>query len=343
MSTALTTLPEKSDIPALFSKDGAIMAIVAKIEKETLAVVPDLKTAKGRKAQLSLAAKVSRSKTLIDDVGKDLNEDRNRLNKEVNAVRIEVKDALDELRDKLKKPVLDWENDEADRVRKHQVQLAVFDDDTLTAMSTSDEIQSQLAQIEATKIDDTWEEFEDEAVEAKEHALKKYKADFDVAKSREDNEAELEKLRAESSKRDEEDRQRKAKEQADQEERDRKAKQEEIESRQAKESLEREAKAKLGAEEKAARDKKDAEERHQRELQEAKDREEQAAQRERDRLADDRRAEESKAAQRRQNAEIRSKAVDTIMAAMNNVEPRTVKGMVEAMIDGKIPMVVVNL
>ncbi|TNE62205.1 MAG: hypothetical protein EP341_00390, partial [Sphingomonadales bacterium] len=83
-TTELTVIPEKDQIPALFSTEDGIENLIAMIEKEALAVAQDYSTDKGRKAARSLAAKVSRSKTLIDEVGKDLNEERNRLNKEVN-------------------------------------------------------------------------------------------------------------------------------------------------------------------------------------------------------------------------------------------------------------------
>ena len=69
--TEVITIPHKNDVPALFSKKDGIEKLVRQIEKQARAVVIDHSTAKGRKEVKSLAAKVSRSKTLIDDIRKD--------------------------------------------------------------------------------------------------------------------------------------------------------------------------------------------------------------------------------------------------------------------------------
>ena len=75
----------------------------------------DLETEKGRKAIASMAYKVARTKTAIDDAGKLLNEEsRARINA-VDENRREIRNQLDALKDEVRKPLTDWEQAEEAR------------------------------------------------------------------------------------------------------------------------------------------------------------------------------------------------------------------------------------
>lgn len=300
--TDISVLPERADIPALFEKEKGIETLVKTIETEVRKEAIDVSTAKGRKAAKSLAAKVSRSKTLIDEVGKEQNEERNRLNKEVNAKRNLAKERLDALRDEVRAPVEQWEREEAERVKKHQIALGLFETDQLTALNSSDELQSLINQIEQTEIDDTWEEFEAEARENKAAALSKYQSDFDVAKDRENKDAELAELRAKEAERQREDGEREAKARAEKEEAERK---------------EREEKA-------------------------VKEREEQAAKAERDRIAREQQEREAAEQKRKADAEHRRKIRKEVIDAITAAKPANWEEVVDAMIAGEIPHVKVQ-
>ena len=344
MSTEITILPSKDALPAMFNSSGdEIESLVAKIEKEALAFAFDVTTAKGRKDCRSLASNVSKSKTFLDKIGKDENEERNRLNKLVNAKRNIIVDRLDALRDTIKKPVEDWEEAEASRIQKHQVNLGNFDDDILTALNSADEIASRIMLIESTTVDDTWEEFEEEGHELKAAALKKYAADLSVAKEREAQAAELEALRAKQEQRDREDAERAEAEKARLADEQRKAEEDARQKQAAKDQAEAADRAAKQAAENAERERIEAENRHAQELAEAKQREESAAQAERDRIAEEQRKENEAAELRRQDEAARALAILNISKALSAVEPRTVKAMAEAMIDGKIPLVVVQM
>ena len=219
--TDLITIPHKTDVPALFTEKGGIEKLVSRIEKEARAVVIDHSTAKGRKEVKSLAAKVSRSKTLIDEVGKEQNDERNRLNKEVNEQRNLAKERLDALRDEIKAPVEKWEAAEAERVRMHLVAMDAFALDRVDAHADSATIQGVIDSIEAAEIGEAWEEYEADARAAKAASLVKFNADLGIAKAREEQAAELEQLRAAAAKREQEDAERAAKEAAAKAERDR--------------------------------------------------------------------------------------------------------------------------
>ncbi len=199
--TELTTLPEKSQIPALFNEEKGIEKLVERIEKDALAIHQDYTTDKGRKAARSLAAKVSRSKTLIDAVGKDMTEKWRAKTNAVNAKRKLATERLDELRDKIKKPADEFEAKEAERVQKHMKALDQFALDTLTAHDTSAELKAKIAMIEAVEIGPVWEEFEGDARQQKAEALTKYQNDLGIAEAREAQERELEQYRREAAER----------------------------------------------------------------------------------------------------------------------------------------------
>jgi hypothetical protein len=76
----------------------------------------DLSTAKGRAATASLAAKVSKAKVFLDDLGKNLTEEWKQKSKVVDNVRKKMRDELDALRDEARLPLTAWENAEKMRV-----------------------------------------------------------------------------------------------------------------------------------------------------------------------------------------------------------------------------------
>lgn len=111
----IQTAPVKQ-ITAVQLYDGKgenIESIVARIEREALSEVPDVTTAKGRKAIASNAAKVASLKTYLDGLGKDLNADLKKQAKVTDDYRKKLRDALDALKVKVRKPLTDWENKKA--------------------------------------------------------------------------------------------------------------------------------------------------------------------------------------------------------------------------------------
>jgi colicin import membrane protein len=72
-------------------------------------------TERGRKAIASMAYKVARTKTAIDEAGKKLNEEaRARINA-VDESRREIRKQLDDLKDEVRRPLTAWEEAEAAR------------------------------------------------------------------------------------------------------------------------------------------------------------------------------------------------------------------------------------
>lgn len=100
---------EKSNAMAVFTSNEQLDPIIEAIEKEARCLVPDVSTKKGRDAIASMAHKVARSKTYIDNAGKDLVADLKALPKQIDESRRLVRERLDLLKDEVRRPLTEWE------------------------------------------------------------------------------------------------------------------------------------------------------------------------------------------------------------------------------------------
>lgn len=101
--------PEQA--PALYVENG-LDAFFEQIEKQVLGEVPDLNTAKGRARIASLAAQVSRSKTAIEKPGRDY---LRKIKEQPKIVEAELRRwaaKCDALRDKVRDPLSQWEEEQ---------------------------------------------------------------------------------------------------------------------------------------------------------------------------------------------------------------------------------------
>ncbi len=244
---------EKENILTTFSGNG-LDPIIQKIKDEVNSFIPDLSTEKGRADIASLAYKVSKSKTYLDNLGKDLTTDWAAKVKSVNNSRKKMREELDALRDDVRKPLTDYENKEKDRIENHKVnilKIREFKNIDVTNLDSS-AIRLLLNELSDTKVEGMFDEFEERAIEDKDESIASLESKLNKQVAFEEQLAENERLKKEA------------------EERAQKDKEERI-AREAKEKAEREAeeKAKLekerveneriAAEKKAEKEKVDAE------------------------------------------------------------------------------------
>lgn len=269
-------------------------AFYARVKEEVAGHTPDLSTAAGRKAIASLAFKVTKTKTALDEAGKKLTEDKRKEIAAVDAARKNIRDKLDALRDEVRKPLTDWEvAEEARAQRCQQVLASLKSAAVITIDDTGDTLTARIADLEAIQI--TAAEFADAfefATDAKASAVQALTAGRDRLAQEEADRAELARLRREAEERE-------AREAAERAERER-------HEREAAEARQREEEERARAEEEqrrrdaaAARAKADAEA----QAQAAKDAAERAAREaeERARLEERRLADEAAAEERRLN------------------------------------------
>ncbi|EOZ1493251.1 hypothetical protein Q9Z36_004900 [Enterobacter asburiae] len=272
---------EKQNAMAVFTTKEQLDPIIEAIEKEARSLVPDVSTRKGRDAIASMAHKVARSKTYIDNAGKDLVAELKALPKQIDESRRIVRERLDALKDEVRKPLTDWEN--AESARKDALQQRLNDlrsladvIDGLGNYLPSVDIQQRIESAKAVALDESWQEVAAEAGVAKDATIQQLEAALIVAKQREHEAAELERLRKEAEEKArlerEENIRREAAEQARRDaEQNAKAELEAAARREAEEKVRAELaeRQRIEAEQRAAREKKEAEERARREKEEA--------------------------------------------------------------------------
>ncbi|WP_413616446.1 hypothetical protein MRB56_09265 [Halomonas cupida] len=321
-STELVTVPAKETALEVFKAEQGLDPYLQSIRGEVdkfLSEPPTLETATGRKSYASMAHKIARSKTAIDNVGKELVADLKELPKKIDAERKRWRDTLDEWKDEVRGPLTQWE--EAEELRKFTHEQAVATLKDLADGSyevTSQVIADRLAAAEGTKVDEAWEEYEAEAHRVKEYAVTTLRVALERQQKAEAELAELERLRQEQAAREQKEREERIAREAEE-----RARREAEEAAQA----ERDAVARREAEAKAAA------EQREREHQKAIERQRREAEQERQRIEDDhRRREEARLAEeRRQQEEAEKRQADKEHRGRVNREA------LKAMIDGGMP------
>lgn len=115
---------EKQNAMAVFTTKEQLDPIIEQIEKEARSLVPDVSTRKGRDAIASMAHKVARSKTYIDNAGKDLVAELKALPKQIDERRRVVRERLDALKDEVRRPLTEWEA-EQERLKAEEAMNAL--------------------------------------------------------------------------------------------------------------------------------------------------------------------------------------------------------------------------
>ncbi|MGE3011828.1 hypothetical protein ACNSPN_10080 [Klebsiella pneumoniae] len=115
---------EKKNAMAVFTNNDQLDPLIEAIEKEARSLVPDVTTKKGRDAIASMAHKVSRSKTYIDNAGKDLVAELKALPKQIDESRRVVRERLDALKDEVRRPLTEWEA-EQERIKAEEAMNAL--------------------------------------------------------------------------------------------------------------------------------------------------------------------------------------------------------------------------
>lgn len=188
---------EKSSAMAVFTNNEQLDPIIEKIEKEARSLVPDVSTKKGRDAIASMAHKVARSKTYIDNAGKDLVAELKALPKQIDESRRIVRERLDALKDEVRRPLTEWEEEqermkaeEAARIKAEEDRKK-FESDHEIALLMNDAFDRELAEKKAEEERQRIaheEELKRQAAEqAKREAEEKAAAELAAAKKREED------------------------------------------------------------------------------------------------------------------------------------------------------------
>ncbi len=186
---------EKANAMTVFKSADQIEDILQKVEREVMSFVPDVTTAKGRKEIASLAYKVAQTKTYLDGLGKDLVAELKEIPKLIDANRKTVRDRLDELKEKARQPLTDYEV-EQERIKQEAKRAAEelakkIEADHEMALLMNDAFDRELAEKRAEQERQRIvreEEIKRQAEErAKREAEEKAAAEIAAAKKREED------------------------------------------------------------------------------------------------------------------------------------------------------------
>lgn len=99
---------EKLDVAIVFSENG-MAKLLDEIKIKVISHIPSIESDQGRKDIASLAYKITRSRTLIDDLGKEVVSGWKKKAKVIDGHRKTARDFLDDLKNTARQPLTDWE------------------------------------------------------------------------------------------------------------------------------------------------------------------------------------------------------------------------------------------
>lgn len=247
---------EQNVIVAAFQKENGTKSLYEQIANNARSIVFNMNDKKERDALKSYAYNLARTKTTVDNYGKELVSGIKAQAAVIDADRKFWRDNMDLLQEEIRKPLTDFENAEKARIKRLEDEVAVIKmPANLCGEWDAASIKDAIQTLENKVIDSSFEEFEQEAKLAKFETLEKLRTALAAREKYEAEQAELERLRKEQLERDQRERdERIAKEAAD------------------KARIEAEAKA-LAEQRRVEREKQEAEEKAEREKREAAERE----------------------------------------------------------------------
>lgn len=187
-------------VPAVIFAKGGADDVLAQLRNMVATVKTDISTSKGRAAVKSLAYKIARSKTALDDMGKNLSDQLRAQIDPILEERRKIREGCDALKDEVTAPLDAWEAQEAERIKAHEDALGAI---SITAEFFADDPTSQEIRARITQLDEltiapyNWQEFIQRAIDAKSSARKTLEELLAHTVSRETAEAEAARIAAE--------------------------------------------------------------------------------------------------------------------------------------------------
>ncbi len=197
-STELVTLPAKETALSVYSTAGGLEPYLQRIKAEIDAFVPDTSTAKGRAAIASMAFKVAKIKTAIEGLGKTVSAELKEIPKKVDAERKRTREKLELWQTEVRKPLTEWEEEEERRKATHEMAIQKIKLRIECRDLDIAETRQNIGWLSGLVIDESWEEYETEAHQAKDRALIQLRVHLDDCEKREAEQAELTRLRVEA-------------------------------------------------------------------------------------------------------------------------------------------------
>jgi phage-related minor tail protein len=167
--------------PLLYLNQGSLKPYMDHVYNEVMSEVPDVTTAKGRDRIKSLAASVSRSKTLLEKPGRKFLKDLKEQPKIVEGNLREMVTFFDNLRDEVRKPVTVYEEEQKAHQEMLQAKVTYFGEQYTEMMNNApDNLAERLSYFEhvhsslkSEPVDASFEQYQEAGEKAKVEALDK--------------------------------------------------------------------------------------------------------------------------------------------------------------------------
>jgi len=177
---SLVVAQEATNALSIFTS-GNVDRLIGDIEGEVRSFVSDVDSAAGRKNIASLAHKVSRSKTALDALGKNLVGEWKLKSKAVDSERKQIRDRLDSLRDEVRAPLTEWEGAEKAKIEREKLAKELAEAHEQAAIE--DDFFNRKKEIERKEAEQRHAEFDREVKRQEEIAEQKAKNDVIAAES----------------------------------------------------------------------------------------------------------------------------------------------------------------
>lgn len=204
---ALVVLPPQETALDVYSKPGGLDPYIQQIRDAVDGLVYDMSTAKGRDECRSDAFKVARAKTAIEKLGKEVSAKLKEMPKIVDAERKRALEVIEGIQDEVRAPLDAYEAQEAERIAAHKAVIAnIAELATGTVGGKPVSIEQRMQLIEGFTVDDSLQEFKDEAASVLRRTREMLAADLARHLKEKADAEELAKLRAEKEAREKKDR-----------------------------------------------------------------------------------------------------------------------------------------
>ncbi|WP_342152384.1 hypothetical protein [Methylorubrum sp. SB2] len=167
----LIPMPSPQTALQVFTTEGGIDPLIARIRSEVDGFTADISTAKGRAEVKSFAFRITKTKTSLEAIGKALAAEQKLIPGKIDACRRRTWSILEGLCDEVRKPLTEWEEAEAARVARHRAEIARLYS-LPASVATVAAIDAATAALDDLAIGPTLEEFAAEYAMAKDTALR---------------------------------------------------------------------------------------------------------------------------------------------------------------------------
>lgn len=189
---------DQNVIVAAFQKENGTKSLYEQIANNARSIVFNMNDKKERDALKSYAYNLARTKTTVDNYGKELVSGIKAQAAVIDADRKFWRDNMDLLQEEIRKPLTDFENAEKARIKRLEDEVAVIKmPANLCGEWDAASIKDAIQTLENKVIDSSFEEFEQEAKLAKFETLEKLRTALAAREKYEAEQAELERLRKE--------------------------------------------------------------------------------------------------------------------------------------------------